>query len=618
MTALEELQQMEELAALEAAMKKGAGKTEVISGFEKLKGAVTSGGKSLAKGFLGGLAGLAEGAAAFNYSDRLGRTPEPGREMSAAVEKRFPIPAEESTFEKLSRKGLEGIGGAFAAPVPGAMAANAFAGGVGGVTGELGRSFGERVGPIGETAGQVIGGALGGGLAGFLAGPKQAVARADIRRELAGTPQQDWATARENIDLFRNTGAKTATLAEAFPGQPRITALANRAANSAGGEELGHQLSGRPADLSNLGEEFLRRLGPEVDANTVANQAGGSATSRILQEKRGASLGVTQKLAGVNVPAPEVFDIYTNLLNVAGTAERGSIRDAYTEVASKLLNPQNQPITNLQELSYAIKDLKDGMKNPLAPVKGGSAAFNQAIQAVETALATKFPAYKQAMAGFAQDQATRIQPLKQGPIGSLADKNPLTAGQTPVSRLEGLVTGNSPGTIRQTASELGSPLLTGGNPTAPDTIARALAQQRLLKGSQNPGQVMRGEQGSLQERQLAALIEAGGKPPQTAMAPLRAADQLQTLAPANSANKLPEMRSAQMAIRPFRTLDMMMTGRTERLTQQEISKLLANPTPEGLAELRKIAMFDPNLRRQLTLISALRPGLFGGNSQEQK
>lgn len=583
---------------------------EALSSFEK---AAVSGGKSIARGFLGGLAGMAEGAAAFNYADRLGRTPEPAREMSQGVEKLLPIPEEESTFEKLSRKGLEGVGGAFSSPVPGAMVANALAGGVGGITGELGRSFGERAGPVGETAGQIVGGTLGAGLAGFAAGPKQSVAQADIRRELAGLPDNVWNQAGENVELFRRAGSRTATLADAFPGKQRITALAGKAANMKGGEMLAQRLAERPEDLQQLSEAFLRRLGPEVDANQVANSAGGAATNILLQSKRQATNAVTNQLAGVNVPPGDVFGIYSDLRNVAATAERGTIREAYDEVASRLLNQQGQPITNLQELSYAIKDLKDGMKNPLAPVKGGSAAMDQALQAVEAAFRRRFPEYRRAMEGFAQDQAARTE-VKQGPIGTLADKNPLTAGQTPVARLEGLMTGNSPQTIRSTVSALGSPALTAGNPANPQAIATALLQQKLRKGSTNPGEAVRGTAGSLEDRKLAALLDQAGMNVDEVTVPLRAADQLQNLGPAGSVGGFPEMRSGQAVIRPFRTLDMMMTGKTERDTQREIARLLADPTPAGLARLREIAMFDPDLRRQLTLISAMRPMV--NNSQE--
>lgn len=509
----------------------------------------------------------------------------------------------------LPRSFVKGVGGAAVTPVGGGTKplqtalVNLGAGGTGGV----GADLGERLAPEGfKGLGALTGGLVGGGIPAFAFGPKQTVAQADIRRELEGMPESSWADAARNIDLFNSTGSQTATLAEAFPGKTRIAALAGKASTSKGGERLGHQLSMRDEDLQGLGDTFLDRISPEVDANRVANAAGGAATSNLLFSKNQATNAVTNRLAGVNVPAPQVFQIYSDLRNVAATAERATIRDAYDEVASRLLNQQGQPITNLQELSYAIKDLKDGMKNPLAPVRGGSAAMDQAIRATEAAMRRSFPDYDQAMAGFASDQAAR-QVVKEGPIGSLADKNPLIAGQTPVSRLEGITKGNSPQTIRQTVSTLGSPAMTMGNPATPRDIARAIAQQKLSAGSTNPGQTVRGLQGSQQEAQFSALLDAAGLNPGQTMAPLRAADQLQNLGPAGVAQGFPEMRSGQALIRPFRTIDMMMTARTERETQAAIAEYLARPTQEGLAQLREMAMFNPQIRRTLTLISALRP-----------
>ncbi len=615
MTALEELQQMEELAALEAQMKKPSLKKKAENAYQTAKdvaGFALKSGKQAAGGLYKGLASIAGAHPLLGPMPLLAAT---GGKPNAMNEL-FAPPANETPEEALWRKTLEGGGEALAMPMGGAsLAAQTAAGAMGGLGAELGGRFGKRAGPVGETAGRVLGGVLGGGATGFLAGPKQTVGQADIRRELAGMPEGDWRTAGQNVDLFQGAGAKTATLADAFPGKPRIAALAGNAANMKGGEMLAQRLSGRPDDLQGLTDEFLRRLGPEVDPNAVANTAGGAATANLLQSKRQATNAVTRELAGVNVPPAQVFDVYTNLRNVAANAERGTIRDAYDEVASRLLNQQGQPITNLQELSYAVKDLKDGMKNPLAPVKGGAAAMDQAIQAVENAFRTRFPEYRRAMEGFARDQAARTE-VKQSPIGTLADKNPLTAGQTPMARLEGIMTANSPQSIKSTVSALGSPALTGGNPANPQAIATALLQQKLRKGSTDPGKTVRGTPGSLEDRKVQALLEQAGMDVGQVTAPLRAADQLQNLGPAGSVGGFPEMRSAQGLIRPFRTLDMMMTGKTERDTQREISRLLANPTQEGLAELRKIAMFDPNVRRQLTLLAAIRPGLFG-TTQEQ-
>lgn len=476
----------------------------------------------------------------------------------------------------------------------------------------------------GEGAAQTLGegarpwATLGTGLAtGFFAGPKQSVAQADIRRELAGLPEGDFAAASRNLQNFKDSGSTTWTVAEAFPGKGRILGLAGKANNTRGGEALAQRLRGREEDLQGLGETTSARIGPPVDPNTVANQAGGAATANILQQKQMLSARLDQLFRGQMVSAPQVFSLYSQLQTAANMAERPAVAQAYREVAARLLNQQGQPITNLQELSYAIKDLKTAAKNPMQPPVGGAAAMNNAIRDAEQGIGAISPIYRQGMAEFAQGQQALLG-VKQGPLGSLSDKNPLSAGQTPVSRMEGLLRGNSPQTVTRTAQELGSPILTSGQPVAPRDIAQALVQNRLHKGSTNPGKDLRGMPGSGAEANLTALLDAGGVNTPRVMAPLRAADELQKLSPAGAAGGLPIPNSGQLAIRPFRTLDMMLTGKSERDTQREIARLLGgNPDPGIIQELQRIAMFNPAVRRQLSAWGALQ-GAITNPSQEQQ
>jgi hypothetical protein len=76
---------------------------------------------------------------------------------------------------------------------------------------------------------------------------------------------------------------------------------------------------------------------------------------------------------------------------------------------------------------------------------------------------------------------------------------------------------------------------------------------------------------------------------------------------ANSSGGPPRMGMGQMLLRPFRTLDMMITAHNEAGVQREIAHLLQDPN--NLPELRKIAMFDPTVRKQLSLMSGLAGGL---------
>lgn len=574
--------------------------------------------KALPRGLMSGLAGLAEGASAFNDAERFGAPPSktPPMDLRKDIEGLIPVQPNETPWQQLGRKTFEGIGGSFSLPMAGPFA-TAITGAGSGLGGELGRRALSGSGSFAEGAGQLAGSFLGGGAAGFLSGPKQSVAQADIRRELAGLPEGDFAAANRNLQNFKDSGSTTWTAAEAFPGKGRILGLAGKANNTRGGEALAQRLRNREEDLQGLGETASARIGPAVDPNTVANQAGGAATANILQQKQMLSARLDQLFRGQRVPAPAVWQLYSQLQTAANVAERPAVAEAYRAVASRLLNQQNAPIENLQELSYAIKDLKTAAKNPMQPPVGGAAAMNNAIRDAEQGIAAISPIYRQGMAEFAQGQQALLG-VKQGPLGSLSDKNPLLAGQTPVSRMEGLLRGNSPQTVTRTAQELGSPILTSGQPVAPRDIAQALVQNKLHKGSTNPGQDLRGMPGSGAEANLTALLDAGGVNTPRVMAPLRAADELQKLSPAGAAGGLPIPNSGQLAIRPFRTLDMMLTGKSERDTQREIARLLGgNPDPGIIQELQRIAMFNPAVRRQLSAWGALQ-GAITNPSQEQQ
>jgi hypothetical protein len=146
-----------------------------------------------------------------------------------------------------------------------------------------------------------------------------------------------------------------------------------------------------------------------------------------------------------------------------------------------------------------------------------------------------------------------------------------------------------------------------GPTVSPDELASALAQLKLQNRPADPGQVMRGDQNSLRAKQLDALLQGTGRPVSDITAPLRAADQMLHLHAANSSGGPPRMGMGQMLLRPFRTLDMMITAHNEAGVQREIAHLLQDPN--NLPELRKIAMFDPTVRKQLSLMSGLAGGL---------
>lgn len=478
-------------------------------------------------------------------------------------------------------------------------------------TGTFGAVAANVVPPVlGEAATKVFGEAarvpvslVTGLAAGYLGGPRLSTGKADINEALNKTTPAQFAQAGANSQLFRDAGIPSATIGEAFPPGSSIMTLADRARNGTLQNPLRDKTANRAEDLMAAGDEFKRRIGPAVDPNTVANQAGGAATQIELQAKRAQQAKIGNTLTNGVMHPMDVADVYNNLLLASQQVAPVNVASAYRQVASKLIGQDGKLLTNLQDLSYAIRDLKRGLKNPLLPTFGDQ-NVEKVVGIVDAAFRRKSPLYKKALEDFSEDAAGRLA-IKQGPVGSLADKNPLTAGQTPVSRLEGLLSGNSPATVKKTAQELASPLMTNGQPAAPLDIARALAQKKLADRGTNPGADLRGNPGSDKEAAFNALLEAGGADVARVNQPLKAADQLQAFAKPAGLNELPKMQWRQALLRPFRTLDMMLTAKNEHGVQEEIAKILSRNDPQAITDLQKLAMFDPNVRKALSLLSGV-------------
>jgi hypothetical protein len=476
-------------------------------------------------------------------------------------------------------------------------------GAVGGAAG-AGAQLAAPMGPIAEVAA----GALTGGLTGFALGPKQTVAQADIRRELEGTSAADWAEAGRNIDLFQTAGPgggaiPSATMAEAFPGNTRIAALANKTANTRGGEALAEAVKRRGEELGQLGPEFLRRIDENpVDIPWLANRLEDSATGAMenVEGLRSAAFGGR---LDKRVLAPQMVEsIETELRNKAKASQRKSAREAYELVLEQLRTPDGQPITSLQELSLAIKELKSnppGIRAATGTVISKSDVA-YAVKAAERALEQRSAAFKDANQDFRDFSRDVINPMNRGPIGAVRNKQPWVEDAAPGSTINRFFADQAPDTVSSAMKTVGDPFLTEGNAIPTEQLARALYQRQLQKGSTNPGEKLRGLPGSDSEKQMISILQAAGRNPEQTMQPLQAADLLQGFTQPRGDKHFPAMRSEQFFIRPFRTLDMALTGRLEERTARDTAQLLGGPpTRERLAELLAIAQFDPNLRALL-------------------
>jgi hypothetical protein len=498
---------------------------------------------------------------------------------------------------------VRGIGAGLSVPVGGAgLFPQVAAGSMGGMGGELGRRTAQRINPSLEPYGEILGSVVGGGAGGFLTAPTQSVARKDIAKALQG---KDFDSALANSMAAERTGSKTHTAAEAFPDNSALMSLGEQARSGNLDNALRARTEGRLGDLQGLGKTFMDRIGPEVGIGDVANRTGGAATKILENAKNLRNEGIGNRLMGEAVTPPQVNGIIQDLEFLALQPQRPGQSQAYKDVAQVLKDQYKNPLTKVQDLSFALAELKKRPTNPVGGPQGGVAVGDTdmkiALQTAADQLGMISPNWKDAMKDFRDYSKDVMQPLKEGALGTLADKNPIIAGQTPFSRVTGFMEGNSPREIKQAAGALSR----APEPVNPLDIARALAQQKLKGGSTNPGMDMRGLENSDSQKRFEALLQAGGRKPDEIMAPLATADRLQGFTQRANHFENPEMTGAQALIRPFRTADMWLTGRAGRKYNDEVARLLANPSHENLIELQKIAMFSPEVRQMLTMRGAI-------------
>lgn len=587
--------------------------------------------KWLARGFAGALSGLAEGAAAFNNADRadidakgnIKAREAPGNALTEAVNRNLPIEKNEGFLEKGLRMTTEGIGGAAAFPIPGAgilrMGATGAGGGLGAFAGE---QTGQALGF--PNAGNLVGGMVGGALTGHIVGPKQSVAHQDIRREFKGKPQAFWDDAAAQRENFKDLSVKSATVADLLPAGNRGIGLVGRSANHAGGEDLANILAGREGDMKSLTTQFLDRITPQAKSpNDVANRTAKAANAVLANDKNNRRVGVANMLSGEVVHPFDVQQVHQMLLTEAKNASRAEVAAAYQYIADKLVDQSTGGLlTDAQQINLALKSAKSASKNPNAPIVAGKTTIpdmdmKQAINAAETAFEGVSPRMQQAMGDFKDYTQQVMDPRRQSPIGTLADRNPLIAGQGQAPKLDTILNGNSARDVTKTANLLNDPNSQFAFPGQPQPqpvnpldIARAIASQKTVLGTNDLGKIMRGNPGSEMEGRWNALLQAGGADPAKVNAPLRASDQLQNTSPANMTLGERQMRAGQFLIRPFRALDMALTLRNEAAIQKEIGRLMKDPA--NLEQIQKIAMFNPAVRKALTVLGGINPTIQTG------
>lgn len=394
----------------------------------------------------------------------------------------------------------------------------------------------------------------------------------------------------------------------------QIAALVAGGAVGAGaGYAFGPKKPGTPEsnvkrDTGTLTQLSLNRVGQEVDPLAVANRTSDVANDIIAGAKRDRSdiFGAVvdnQRLRGMDTAT-----LYTTLRRLGQMSGRDSTQAAYDAVAEQLVRrtPQSQRfITDLQDLSLALKELKTNP--PTAAASTGarisSADLQEAVSNAEGLLRQMHPDFARANTVYRAGTRQIVDPLTEGPVGKMADRNPNLATPTAASKLDNLVGKDlSPEGVTQAAGQLGA----GGADL--QEIARALMQRKLAGGPARPDAAAFGGVGSGQERNLEALLSAAGRDPQAVRAPLRLADTLaDTLPPPNNATEYLSLHPGGINIRGIVRPGAFSGNPAVADAKAQIARLMAGASDEERRQLLQLSRFDPNLRQLLAGYEGMLP-----------
>lgn len=534
----------------------------------------------------------------------------------AAVNKALPrdtnlTPAEQK-WDIATRGAAGGIFGASSlATIPTAMAAGSMAA----LGGDVGGTFAEKAGlprPVGEIPGALI----AGGATGFMLGPKLSPVEDDLSRASRGLTKEQIAEALAKQKILDRGGATSAVLADTLPPGSPLRSLTEKTRGSEMGNPLAIKTQGREADLIQLGQRTMDNIGPQVEPAKIATQLSDSANDFLLGQKGLRSTAIENRLAATPAPKPlEVFKLYRELASKAKDPKSpASVSAPYAQVAKELLNKDGSPITDPQRLSFQIKQLKARDANPMQQNTGGSQVapgfLKDAIRYAEQRLGEIMPGFREAMGEFRDftrrgPQSTQtLGDLQNSPIRRMAEANPTLEAPTPVGKL-GILTApeNAPSTSAGIARLLSKPVMTQGRTVDPSAVVRGNLQMRLANDPTQIGNII----GGPMEQNIAAVLQAMGKNADDALAPARAAKELQgSFRGAPNIAEVARMHPLQAAIRLLRTADMTLTRAQQLKYAEEMGRILSRPAGEKVfAELQRLAQHDPAIRKQLSTLVPL-------------
>jgi hypothetical protein len=461
-------------------------------------------------------------------------------------------------------------------------------------------------------------------------------------------PQTGWEEARKNLDLFSQHGmAGKATLPEAFPGNTRLQALGEVARGQAGGESLAAVTTSRSRDLAGLTEAVKKKvfLGPERAGDDVANAAVKAAEGRIEQLRNAR----TQKYAETVKDIPDLPDgavalLYAELKRASGATQKTIEKEALDAVAATLLQPNkasklvpqpdsldktrsgfkvtkaNDPVsvevprlkTDPTAVAVDLKQLQRDLEvndNMVGGVKLNHGEVIKAYKIVNDFLKTLSPKFAKAETDYQNFSRDVIEPMKVSAVGQVAGANPDPQKAVPASRINAIVDNQTPANIKTALQEL----QLGGSENGPSNIAnqvaKALFEQRLNKGSTNLGKTLRGEPGSAASAQIKALVGEGGGNVPALDNGMKVSELLQGVQGAPGAQGVTKLPWLAAVPTPFSSSRIAITKSGRKADYTEIARILSQATPESLAELRRIAMFDPQVRKMLAAAAMVNPAI---------
>jgi hypothetical protein len=367
--------------------------------------------------------------------------------------------------------------------------------------------------------------------------------------------------------------------------------------------------------LTRLGAD---RVGPEVSPGAVANQS--SAAANALEKYLGQQASQTWKgeLAGAPpIPPTAVAGVYKQLKAAASSTPVETEANAYNKIAELLLDKrggQVKTITDPETLSRALKQYSQFKPTQNAAFSATDAEV-RAARAAEELLGNQYFPLARADTKTAQFHQQVVNPLKESPIGSLADSNPLKSDPTAVGRLSTAVNSTDPQGVTDLLKLLKNQ---GANP---QDIARAIVQKRLEGGGGMPDKALFGAPASAEEGRMTALLKAGGADPQAVRQPLALAETLGR-ASKFQPQDMTEYGRASVPVGGvgrlaalFRPPAFLTRNAEARLGDAQLKELMKTATPQEMALLEQLSKLKPGESPGMPVVTS---ALLGALSQKLK